>query len=119
MGQKSDIVSRSAGEGESDIAVAARYGLLVFVAFAGSLVFYLSLLVTAQVIALGAGHGVESMRGISAWVTGGILFLTSLPIVRFAVAELPALARSYVVERLPSGLLFVLLALVGGFLMVV
>mgnify|MGYP001160698684 CR=1 FL=1 len=118
MGQKAEKSGKlSGGDDESGTAVFARYALLLFIALAGSFVFYLSLVVTMQILALEAGHDSAAMRSVMAWTTGAVFLLASLPLIHFSVAELPALARTYVMEHLPRGILFVLLALVGGFLM--
>lgn len=116
VGQKPEKSSKVA-DGESDIAVAARYGLLLFIALAGSFVFYVSLIMSVQAIAIEAGHRGSSLRGIMGWTMGVMLMLSVLPLVHFSVAELPAMARTYAKENLAKGFVFVVLALVGGFLM--
>lgn len=100
-------------ESETEIALVLRFGLLFALGIGAMLVFYWALLSSAQVVALNAGKGASEARGVAMGATAGVVVCGALPILRFTIAELPAVVASWFRDSRERMALFFLI-LVGS-----
>jgi hypothetical protein len=104
------------GAKESGLALALRFGSLMTLGLVAAFAFYWALLATAQVIAVRGGASREEIRAAVLWSTAIVFAVGFLPIVRFAVAELPTLAVDYAQRPREKYVMLALLAL-GGYVL--
>ena len=99
MAKARPVLEISRRSRESRLAKVCRYTLLLGLGTCSVLAFGLAAVVTAYVVANGAGGPIHpsSSRAVAMWAILGVGILGMLQILRFAIADLPSMTRCFVV----------------------